>query len=182
MKFKKQNRKIVLFLDNFSGHKTEKKFELNFFPANCTTVIQPLDKGIINSFKVKYRNNVSREKLQSLEYGSTPNEINIKDAIFKIKSAWGQVSAITVSNCFQKAGFGIYKPSETVQDEENCDFIRRYIEYQNFDLNQFAYVRIDEDTPTNDQLSDKEILSQVSQNNKNNNIIPNNESIEEEDE
>ncbi|CAF1005983.1 unnamed protein product [Brachionus calyciflorus] len=71
-------------------------------------------------------------KLQALEYGSTPNEININDAIFKIKSAWDKVGPIIVANC-QKAGSLMFKPSETVEVEDNCDLNLR------LDLNQFAY-------------------------------------------
>ena len=41
----KSNKKIILFLDNFSGHNTNISLEnikLEYFPPNCTSVLQPL--------------------------------------------------------------------------------------------------------------------------------------------
>ena len=48
---KTQNRKILLFLDNFGGHSPNNKeapfaltnIKIVYFPANCTSVIQPMD-------------------------------------------------------------------------------------------------------------------------------------------
>ena len=59
-KFKRKNRKILLFVDNFSGHHTEvsktlTNVQLMFFPANCTSKLQPLDQGIIAVYKHAYR-------------------------------------------------------------------------------------------------------------------------------
>ncbi|KAG0430584.1 Tigger transposable element-derived protein 6 [Dictyocoela muelleri] len=52
----RENRKILILCDNFSGHIVNNKsnVELLFFPPNCTSVIQPLDMGIIHSFKKKF--------------------------------------------------------------------------------------------------------------------------------
>ena len=53
-KFKKQNRKILLFIDNFSGHNCEtlrlEYIKIVYFPANTTSKLQPLDLGIIKYF------------------------------------------------------------------------------------------------------------------------------------
>ena len=69
----KGERKVILLMDNFSGHKmlNEHTRELNyaggfkgfqyhnvnvlFLPLNCTSVVQPLDQGIIAAFKAHYR-------------------------------------------------------------------------------------------------------------------------------
>ena len=46
-KFKSENRQILLFIDNFSGHQIDEysNIKIVFFPANCTSVLQPLDQG-----------------------------------------------------------------------------------------------------------------------------------------
>ncbi|XP_033117352.1 tigger transposable element-derived protein 6-like [Anneissia japonica] len=51
MKF--QRRHILLFLDNASSHVDVNKsnMKLAFLPANTTSVLQPLDQGIIKAFK-----------------------------------------------------------------------------------------------------------------------------------
>ncbi|XP_029654418.1 tigger transposable element-derived protein 6-like [Octopus sinensis] len=53
-----QKRKIVLLLDNASCHKYIhlSNIELFFLPKNTTSLIQPLDMGIIKSFKSNYLN------------------------------------------------------------------------------------------------------------------------------
>ena len=74
---KSENRKILLFLDNFSGHSPNKgeipyaltNIKLCYFPANCTSVIQPMDQGIINAFKIQYRTHIVKRRLDSIEYG-----------------------------------------------------------------------------------------------------------------
>ena len=54
---KKANRKIILFLDNASSHSHSElsNITLQFFPPNMTSVLQPLDQGIIQAVKLKYR-------------------------------------------------------------------------------------------------------------------------------
>ena len=55
-----QGKRVLLLLDNFSGHKVDfNKFEnisFQFLPSNTTSFTQPLDSGIIHSFKAKYLN------------------------------------------------------------------------------------------------------------------------------
>ncbi|GAU97419.1 hypothetical protein RvY_08721 [Ramazzottius varieornatus] len=50
---KAQKRTIVLLLDNFSAHRVGEKsnVEVVFLPPNLTSKVQPLDKGIIASYK-----------------------------------------------------------------------------------------------------------------------------------
>ena len=78
-KMRSQKRHILLFLDNFSGHspnKNEAAYELSniklaYFPANCTSVIQPMDQGIINTFKIYYRTKIVRRRINSLLFDIT---------------------------------------------------------------------------------------------------------------
>jgi hypothetical protein len=53
----RQNRLIVLVIDNFSGHYIAyqpKNIEIVYFEPNITSHIQPLDAGIICCFKALY--------------------------------------------------------------------------------------------------------------------------------
>lgn len=72
LNMKKRNRKIILFMDNVGSHKTENSIRLNnvrveFLPANTTAKIQPLDQGIIRSFKALYRREIINELLHILD-------------------------------------------------------------------------------------------------------------------
>ena len=68
--FKGQNRKVIVILDNASSHvvssaKVDKSrgfstlelsnMSLVFLHPNVTSVVRPLDQGIIASFKIQYK-------------------------------------------------------------------------------------------------------------------------------
>lgn len=52
-KFKKEERKVCLFIDNCPAHPKVQlsNIKLVFFPSNCTSKLQPCDQGIIANFK-----------------------------------------------------------------------------------------------------------------------------------
>lgn len=55
-----QKRHVLLILDNFTGHQiqelyTPNNIEFLFLPPNTTTLLQPLDAGIIKNFNTHYR-------------------------------------------------------------------------------------------------------------------------------
>ena len=55
---KAEDREILLLLDNAPIHPKDFKLsniELFFFPPNTSSLIQPLDQGIIKSFKDYYK-------------------------------------------------------------------------------------------------------------------------------
>lgn len=100
-KMKKQNRKIVLFADNAACH-----INWQFLPANTTSIIQPLDQGIIKSFKSQYRTIILRKQTLALEVDQQLQEftksITILKAIYFVKRAWWMVTQRTIRNCFKK--------------------------------------------------------------------------------
>ena len=54
--FQKDNRKVCLLIDNSSCHlkileRDLSNIELVFLPENATSVMQPLDQGVIKNFK-----------------------------------------------------------------------------------------------------------------------------------
>ena len=54
MKFKNIDFKVVLILDNAPGHPKDlnhPNVEIVFLPPNTMSIIQPLDQGIISTFK-----------------------------------------------------------------------------------------------------------------------------------
>jgi hypothetical protein len=83
-KMKIRGRKILLFADNFSAHYTDldlSHVKIAFFPANTTSVLQPLDLGIIRSFKAAYRRLMLQHLLLGLEESETfdPKKIQLID-------------------------------------------------------------------------------------------------------
>jgi hypothetical protein len=129
----KKKRKIILFLDNASAHVNINltNIKLQFFPANTTACLQPLDQGIIRSFKVYYRKFLLRRLLSLIEGSNKIDElikgISSLDALYWIKDAWDLISKETIHNCFRKAGFpqesqdllAISSDDKNMSDEEN---------------------------------------------------------------
>jgi hypothetical protein len=98
---------VLLYLDNFSGHKTEQhleNIEIKFLPANTTSLSQPLDQGVIKNLKFHYRRFLLRDRIAKLERNQDI-EINLLEALRMVKNAWASVTEETIRNCFRHAGF-----------------------------------------------------------------------------
>ena len=107
---KKQKRHILLFLDNAPVHPPDVQLDnikLKFFPANTTATIQPLDQGIIRTFKAHYRRDLVKHIIASAGSAMTADDITITvlDAVYWIESAWKAVTETTIRNTFRAAGF-----------------------------------------------------------------------------
>ena len=103
----------MLFLDNASSHPTAEysNKKLQFFSPNTTSLLQPMDQGIIQATKLKFR------KLQwqkhDHHYGTHKEKcaseiwkkIDALQAITWIKKAWDSVTPETIQKCVQRCGF-----------------------------------------------------------------------------
>lgn len=62
----KENIKVLLFIDNAPCHKVAdlnlENVKVKFLPANTTSILQPLDQGIIHTFKVNFRQLMVRKQ------------------------------------------------------------------------------------------------------------------------
>lgn len=123
-KMKTQGRQVLLFLDNAPCHPNLilSNVKLIFFSPNTTSQCQPLDQGIIKSFKVHYRNLLMRRVLSMIDSQidvlsldeDIVKPINVLDALSWIHQAWTDVKVETIKNCFFKCGF----PAEFSQTGE----------------------------------------------------------------
>ncbi|KAL0247973.1 hypothetical protein GEMRC1_003212 [Eukaryota sp. GEM-RC1] len=112
-------------IDNFAGHKLDdasvaelSNLELLFLPANTTSRLQPLDQGIIRSWKSKYRNRFKRVAATGVFRRGI--EYSLKDAVDNLTDAWNQVTQTVIVNCWRKAGFGddLYLRNSVSQDDD----------------------------------------------------------------
>jgi len=82
-----------------------------FLPATVTSHVQPLDQGIIRSFKGRARKILMRWRLALYEQALRPgNNINVKgckpterDMVLWISSAWQEVPNTVIGNCWKHA-------------------------------------------------------------------------------
>ena len=106
-----QNRRVVLFVDNFSGHKVPSRtnMALRFFPPNITSVAQPLDAGIIKANKDFFRREMFEDIRKKLHTFTDVSEyiknVTVYEACMWSVSALKSVKLSTWKNCFIKCRF-----------------------------------------------------------------------------
>jgi hypothetical protein len=175
MKFSRQGRNVLFFVDNCSAHSHDlqrhlKSIKLIFFPPNATSVLQPCDQGIIQNMKVHYRRYLLEKLLSLMESGrsSSDFQINIMDALFNLRRAWTTVSSETIANCFKHAGFS---SGSTGTDEipspakiSPLDNIFERLKAAGFQVNHVSvdeYANVDHEVVVEMPLTDADIASAV---------------------
>ncbi|XP_026699616.1 uncharacterized protein LOC113477503 [Athene cunicularia] len=109
-------RRVVLFVGRSSAHPPELSTKLHnirlvFFPANASSVAQPMDLGIIPNLKGHYRALVLARAAQDPalaragRVAEIAGQVTLLDAIYLLHKAWRLVQPATVRSCFRKAGF-----------------------------------------------------------------------------
>lgn len=168
-------RKILLFVDNCTAH-IDIPGQLNyitikFLPANTTSMLQPLDQGIIQNFKVLYRKQVVDFILNSIE-NDTSTAIHLLDAMRFSLKAWNSVSTTTIFNCFKKAGFKKNIPENV--DAIECDLVEECQSVAVDDWQKIIsdttgstpsfedFVNVDVNIPICGELTDDDILASPS--------------------
>ena len=167
---KRQNRHILLFIDNCTAHNNIpalSNINVEFLPANTTSKLQPLDQGIIQNFKTFYRREVVDYILAVIEKDTDPN-INVLQAMRMACAAWSSVTQGTIANCFRKSGFRLQDSEESVFSSDEI------VEPQNWQelhrampgvtLPSFEeFVRVDDNTYTCGSPTEEEIVAEVTQ-------------------
>ncbi|UYV71441.1 hypothetical protein LAZ67_8003210 [Cordylochernes scorpioides] len=102
-----EGRRILLLLDNATSHcvpnDSLSNIKIHFLPPNMTASLQPLDSGIIKSFKAQYRK-LQLQKMVELADAHLPTELRLDYAVRYCKMAWDSVSPDSISNCWNHTG------------------------------------------------------------------------------
>jgi DDE superfamily endonuclease len=173
----------VLFYFSPTAHPKSAQADLNlksiqiaFFPANMTSVVQPMDLGIIKCLKHHYRHELVLKRLEQMEQKKPLADVNILDSINIISKVWEtKVSEQTIANCFRKAGFRECNEIADVDDgtievaDPSMDTYRTAFEALRLQLPSMVgnfedYVAIDDGVEFSGRLSDEEILDIVTSN------------------
>ena len=177
----REKRSILLLVDNCTAHPHVKlsNIKLQFLPPNTTSVIQPMDQGVIKNLKTLYRKELIFMILRYIDEDLlNPNskatdissKISIMDAVNLLAKSWRAVRQTTIQNCFRHAGF------QAVLTEVNDD-----VEDGNFDASWSdislvggdEYNCIDDDVHCWEELRDDEDLTE--------NIVARHRRIDEEE-
>lgn len=95
--------KILLVLDNAPGHPTglgnlNENVKITFLPPNTTSLIQPMDQGVIATFKSYYLRRTFSRAIKATTGDNAPTltefwkNYNIRNAIENIGDAWHEVT------------------------------------------------------------------------------------------
>ncbi|XP_050526828.1 jerky protein homolog-like [Daktulosphaira vitifoliae] len=125
-------KRAVLLLDNAPSHPSESTLKtmdgqifVYYLPPNVTSLIQPMDQGVISCLKRKYKKIFLLYLLQENCYDSMKELLKtwtIKDAIFAVCNAWENVPASTLRLSWVKILDQGYGDEENVEDTdiEDC--------------------------------------------------------------
>ena len=105
--FRMEGRKIALIIDICPAHPSVSDLtnvQLVFLPPNTTSVLQPMDQGVITSLKAYYWGRVIHRLCRALDKTKTLPKVSILQAMKILASSWKAVSVQTIVNCFRKAG------------------------------------------------------------------------------
>ena len=166
-RMKINKRKVLLLIDNACSHivnddTTLTNVTIQFLPPNTTSVLQPLDAGIIRSFKCKYKCILVNQFLTSIEEGNGISMPNVKDALYMIEQAWNQVNEETITNCFSHCSIiqalksGIVPKIDFTDLQANINRLK--LEKP---LNSEEFLDIESHIQTGEVLTEEDIVSLV---------------------
>lgn len=168
--FSDENRKVLLLVDNCTAHTRSvplKSINLQFFPPNATSVVQPLDLGIIKNLKHFYRGALVQRMLHDIEHRKQQSDVTLLDAIQMLAKAWSEdVKPVTIRNCFRKGGFVFHDEVEANElvssnDEFGLGDSEQAMESMHADASFAMYCVVDKHLATTAVLTDSEILKTV---------------------
>ena len=114
--------KAILLLDNAPAHPSEEelvsedgRIRVMYLPPNTTSLVQPMDQGIISVMKRRYVRRYLEEVLVVLEEEEDAEEdtrgartlekikkYSIKSAIYNLANSWKDLKCTTLANCWNK--------------------------------------------------------------------------------
>ncbi|XP_042897257.1 tigger transposable element-derived protein 4-like [Parasteatoda tepidariorum] len=160
--FVKKKRKVVFIADNCTAHTNIPQLasiELVFLPSNVTSVLQPLDQGVIQNLKVNYRKLLLKDLVAAIDQ---KKEFHVLDAIFYVHKSWNMMSTTCIANCFRQAGFVSslnIVDDETEEDDIPLSGLMEYLKNRGHAIEGEAeYGLVDEEIATTSEATISEIV------------------------
>ena len=107
-------QKALLLVDNVPGHppnledvKSELEVKIVFLPTNTTSLLQPMDQGVIAAFKAYYLHQSLQEMIQQMDTSGVSlkeywKDYHILKATYNIKMVWEEVTVSCVKGMWHK--------------------------------------------------------------------------------
>ena len=105
--------KALLVLDNAPAHPDpatlaakEGGIKAMYLPPNTTSLVQPMDQGVLEALERRYRKAMLQKLLLEDQEGRSIIEfvkkINMKDIVYMIAAAWDDISPLTLTKSWKK--------------------------------------------------------------------------------
>jgi len=164
-----KSRKILLFVDHCPAHPKDvgnfKNVRVEFIPANMTSLLQPMDQGIIKALKKRFRRSFVLRLLQRRNFTEDGCRMSLLDAVSMLAVAWNSVGRDTVASSFRKAGFSTTaEAAEQDGDgdgEVSCDAWSSLQEKLNIRSTFEEFVRADDALPPCGELDLDQLCDNV---------------------
>ena len=98
----KNNCKILLRLDNCPAHPDanamiSENVTVKYLPPNCTSLIQPMDQGVIRSFKCHYRKLIGQKLVGANDRREFVKSLKVKTALWAAAASLDSVTPQVLS-------------------------------------------------------------------------------------
>lgn len=131
LKSKNLPRKAILLVDNAPTHPSELRngdIVVRFLPPNVTSLIQPMDQGILEAMKRHYRGHLLRSVLQECETSDASltealKGFNMKHVLYWCAQSWDRITEASIKNSWNKLYDGLVS-----EDEEDNDNIEQLVQ------------------------------------------------------
>ena len=171
IELQRKNKKILLLINNCSAHKHDvikdklQALKVVFLPPNITSILQPLDQGVIRSFKAHYRRKMVEWILNAMESEPSANacaiskKISLLDSILTVDQAWRAVKSDGIVNCWRKGEllFQATPKEDTPNDVEVDELI--LVGWSAADWTMM--VDLDENLETRQGVTEEDVLNDV---------------------
>ena len=140
-----------------------------FLPKNTTSILQPLDGGLIGMFKKKYRSQMLNHIVSTEgELSEIVKKVSLKDALYMTVNSWNEISEETVKKVWKKTLFPETKEEEYDDTEDDVPLteLQGLLRQKKVEINQEEveqWLTSDEKLETFIPLTDEEIVQSVSQ-------------------
>ena len=168
---RRSNRHILYTCDNASCHQDRgySNIEVLMLPPNATSVVQPMDQGIIRSTKRRYKTKLAERYLSVCEQDKDAKamlkSLDVVQATNMLAAAWRETPSSIIENCFRKAGFQHHSvdPEPVPEDPAPAPSAEVWNRVQTWlgDVPFDEFADTEPDQPSSPPLTDEEIVHVV---------------------
>lgn len=175
-----EDTKAILLLDNCKAHPpvdelVSGNIVATLLPPNVTSLIQPMDQGVIQNFKCFYRRSFIQGLLNAdCDVTDFQKKFTVKDAVYAIALSWNQVKNTTLQKCWRKLWPAANPASDltlqTDEEENHQDALTKVLDVVRSADNPLKnlpedeveeWLLIDENEPVEQELTDEDIINSV---------------------